>query len=459
MIVKLLQPEIRDLIAVGDIETLRDILEDWLPADVATLMADLNPEERLAIFSALDADMEASIFEYLDLVEQEELLEELPEAKIAEILNVMSPDDRTELLEQLPEEESERLLTLLTKEQRAVAETLLSYADYSVGRLMTPDYLAVRRDWTVRHVLDFVRVHGRDSETLSVIYVVDGENRLIGDLRIHELLLAPLYKNVGEVMDSLFISLRVDDDQETVVGVFRKYDRTVLPVIDPNGMLLGIVTIDDVLDVAEEEATEDIQKFGGMEALELPYMDIPIFAMIRKRATWLAVLFIGEMLTTSAMAYFEGEIAKAVVLAMFIPLIMSSGGNSGSQAATLTIRALALNEVTLRDWWRVMRREIVAGLAFGTMLGVLGFARIALWTLFSDQYGEHWMLIGFTVCLAVIGVVMLGTLAGSMLPFILKRFGADPATSSAPFIATLVDVTALVIYFAMASLVLSGVLL
>ncbi|MGB2609900.1 MAG: magnesium transporter, partial [Isosphaeraceae bacterium] len=308
-------------------------------------------------------------------------------------------------------------------------------------------------------VLDHVRAHGRDSETLNVIYVVNGNNRLIDDLRIREILLAPLHAIVSDLCDNRFVSLNASDDKKEAVKVFRQYDRTVLPVIDSHGRLVGIVTLDDVLDVAEEEATREIQKFGGLEALDEPYMSTPLLEMIRKRATWLVILFVGEMLTATAMGYFEHEISRAVVLALFVPLIISSGGNSGSQAATLIIRALALGEVKLRDWWRVMRREVLSGLLLGLILGTIGFVRIALWSAFSSLYGEHWMLVGLTVSCSLLGIVLWGTITGSMLPFILKWLGMDPATSSAPFVATLVDVTGLIIYFSVALVILHGTLL
>ena len=324
---------------------------------------------------------------------------------------------------------------------------------------MTPDFVSVRKEWTLRHVLDHVRAHGRDSETLNVIYVVNGNNRLIDDLRIREILLAPLHAVVSDLCDNRFVSLNATDDKKEAVKVFRQYDRTVLPVIDSHGRLVGIVTLDDVLDVAEEEATREIQKFGGLEALDEPYMSTPLLEMIRKRATWLVILFVGEMLTATAMGYFEHEISRAVVLALFVPLIISSGGNSGSQAATLIIRALALGEVKLRDWWRVMRREVLSGLLLGLILGTIGFVRIALWSAFSSLYGEHWMLVGLTVSCSLLGIVLWGTITGSMLPFILKWLGMDPATSSAPFVATLVDVTGLIIYFSVALVILHGTLL
>jgi magnesium transporter len=371
----------------------------------------------------------------------------------------MHPDDRTALFEELPGAVVKDVIALLSPEERKIAQNLLGYPEQSVGRLMTPDYIAVRKEWTVKEVLDFVREKGKDSETLNVIYVIDEHGRLIDDLRIREILLAPLDKKVADLMNEVFVSLRPTDDQETAVSAFSKYSRVALPVVTADGHLVGIVTIDDVLTIAEEEHTEDIQKFGGVEALDEPYTTISLTRMVKKRASWLVILFLGEMLTATAMGFFEKEIARAVVLALFVPLIISSGGNSGSQAATLIIRAMALGEVTLNRWWLVMRREILSGLMLGSILGTIGFLRISVWSLFSNMYGPHWPLIALTVGTSLVGVVMWGTLSGSMLPFILKRFGADPATSSAPFVATLVDVTGLVIYFSVAYVILTGTLL
>lgn len=459
MIGKLLQPEVRELIASGDRSTLSEVVNDWLPADLASLVVELPEDEQAEVFQAVRGELAASTFEHLDLATQERLLESLPESDLAAILNGMSPDDRTALLEEIPEERADELLRLLSTEERVVAESLLDYPEDSIGRLMTPDYIAVKPEWTVKHVLDHIRSYGKDSETLDVLYIVDEKNKLIDDIRIREFLLSQLHTSVRDIMDNQFVSLKVTDAQETAISVFRKYDRTVLPVVGEQGTLVGIVTVDDVLDVVEEEATEDIQKFGGMEALDEPYISTSLWSMVKKRATWLVVLFVGEMFTASAMQFFDKELEKAVVLAMFIPLIISSGGNSGSQAATLIIRALALGEVRLRDWWVVMRREIFAGLILGTILGTIGFLRIAVWSRFSDVYGQYWALIGLTVGITLIGIVLWGTISGAMLPFILKRLGLDPATSSAPFVATLVDVTGLVIYFTVALLLLSGTLL
>src|SRR6266704_131522 len=358
-----------------------------------------------------------------------------------------------------------QLIRLLTPEERRVATALLGYPENSVGRLMTPDFIAVPEDWTVQQVLDYVREHGQDSETLNVIYVVAERDKLIDDIRMREFLLRPLTAKVSHFRDQAFVALKVNDSQEEALNLFRKYDRTALPVVDSNGVLVGIVTIDDMLDVAEQEATEDIQKFGGMEALDEPYMRISFWRMVRKRAGWLVILFLGEMLTATAMANYQDEIARAVVLALFLPLIISSGGNSGSQASTLIVRAMALGEVTLRDWWRVASREIRAGLSLGAILGVIGAARVAIWSILGKEYfhrelyGPHWPFVAITVGTALVGVVLWCALSGSLLPFMLRRCGADPATSSAPFVATLVDVTGLIIYFSIALVIMRGAML
>src|SRR5207253_6879621 len=327
----------------------------------------------------------ADVFEYLDIDAQQQLLRAMAHEQVVAILNEMSPDDRTALLEELPSAAARQLIQLLTPEERKVAQSLLGYPEGSVGRLMTPDFVAVREHWTVKEVLDYVREHGRDSETLNVIYVVDERGKLIDDLRIREFLLKPLSTKVSVIRDRTFVALKVNDSQEEALNAFRKYDRAALPVVDCNNVLVGMVTSDDMLDVAEKEATEDIQKLGGMEALDEPYTTIPLARMVKKRATWLIILFLGEMLTATAMQGYNSEIEKAAILAMFLPLIISSGGNSGSQATTLVI--------------------------------------------------------------------------GAMLPFLLRRCGLDPAASSAPFVATLVDVTGLVIYFNVALFILRGTLL
>ncbi|MEA3187026.1 MAG: magnesium transporter [Chthoniobacter sp.] len=456
----LLEPEIKELIESKNFVALRDVFFDWPPADLAELIADLPENEQVIVFRLLPHQTATDAFEYLELDAQKNLLRAMGHEETAKIINEMSPDDRTALLEELPGNVVTQLLRALSPEERAVAQSLLNYPEGSVGRLMTPDFVAVHDDWTVQEVLAHIRENGSDSETLNVIYVVDQRGLLIDDVRIREFLLVPLTTTVREIRDEQFVALKVTELENEAVDDFKKYDRTVLPVVDSEGRLVGIVTVDDVLDIAEQEATEDIQKLGGMEALDEPYDTIALPKMIKKRATWLIVLFLGEMLTATAMQGYNGEIEKAAVLAMFLPLIISSGGNSGSQATTLVIRAMAVGEVRLRDWLRVMRKEFTSGLFLGLILGAVGFVRIALWqSLHIFDYGQYHWFVATTVGCALVGVVLWGTLIGGMLPFLLRRFGLDPATSSAPFVATLVDVTGLLIYFNVALFILRGTLL
>ena len=448
-----------ELIEQQDFNAVKELVEEFSVHELIDLIPDLQPNEQLLLFRALDRDPACQVFENLEVNLQEELLDILPTRTLQLILNDMPPDKRTQLLEELPVDKLNRQLKILTPKERDVAISLLGYPENSIGRLMTPDYIAIRSDWTVEHVLDHIREHGEDKETLNVLYIVDDKGKLIDDIRVREILLNAPDVAIKDLSDGKFIALNVTDDEEVAINIFKQHNRVALPVTDQNGILLGIITIDDVLQLQEEETTEDIQKIGGVEALEDPYMETPLLQMVRKRAVWLIVLFIGELFTASAMGYFEDEIAKAVVLALFVPLIVSSGGNSGSQASTLIIRAMALGEVHMNDWWRIMKREIAAGLILGCLLGIVGFFRIAVYEAFTHLYGNHWLLVGFTVSLSVVGVVTWGTIMGSMLPLVLKRFGADPATSSTPFIATLVDVTGLVIYFSIAVAILSGTLL
>ena len=447
------------VIEAREFGALQEMLKHWTPPTAASLIEGLPVEQQVVAFRVLPRDLAADVFEYLPLEAQERLLRAMAKEEVAKILNEMAPDDRTALLDELPGTVTQQLLQLLTPEERSVAVTLLGYPDGSIGRFLTPDYVRVRPDWTMSYVLDHIRRYGHDSETLSIVYVIDERGRLIGEISIRKILLLPPDTRVADVMDQRVIALKAADTQESAIPLFQREDRVALPVTDSNGTLIGIVTVDDVLDVAQSAATRTLQRFGGMEALDEPYLEIPLISMVRRRASWLVVLFLGEMLTATAMGFFEREIQRAVVLALFVPLIISSGGNSGSQAATLVIRALALGEVTLRQWWRVMRREIWSGLALGSILGTIGFLRISVWSAFSDLYGPHWLLVAITVGVALIGIVLWGTLAGSMLPFVLRRLGFDPAASSAPFVATLVDVTGLVIYFSVAALILRGTLL
>ncbi len=429
------------------------------PEELAELINDSKEIDLRKIFQVLDAEKAIKTFENLDYDKQMELLGSYTVEQLSATLNQISPDDRTALFEKLPEDTLQRYLTLLTDEERKTTKELLLYPEDSIGRLMTPDFISVKEDWTVQQVLDYIRKNGRDSETISNIYVTDSKGFLIDDIKVRDFLLAPIDKKVSDLMDRQFVNLNARDDQEVAIDIFKQTNRMALPVTDFNGLLIGIITIDDVVDVIEEEDTEDIQKFGGTEALDEPYLKIALPQMIRKRAGWLVVLFFGEMLTASAMGFFNDELNKAVVLTLFVPLIISSGGNSGSQAATLIIRAMALGEVTWLNWWQVIRREVLSGLALGSILAVIGFLRISIWSTFTDIYGPHWFLIGLTVSFTLIGVVLWGTLAGSMIPMLLKKLGKDPAVSSAPFIATLVDVTGLILYFSLAYLILKGTLL
>ncbi|MBV8547231.1 MAG: magnesium transporter [Acidobacteria bacterium] len=452
--------ELRDLIRQQSWNQLRDRLTDMHPSDVADLIIALPREEEGFVFRVLPRDEAGEVFSYLPPDHQEGLIESLSNEQVRNVLAEMNPDDRTRLLEEMPAEVTRRLLTALSPEDLKNARWLLGYPEDTAGRYMTPRYVTVQPEMTAREALDHIRRTGPGKETVNVVYIVDQRGRLVEDIRLSSLVLADPASKVVDIDDPPLVKMNATDDREEVLKAFEKYDRLALPVTDADGHMLGIITVDDVLDVAEQEATEDIQKLGGMEALDAPYLQVNVLSMIKKRAGWLSALFLGEMLTATAMSFFEKEIARAVVLALFVPLIISSGGNSGSQATSLIIRSLALRELRLRDWFRVFRREILSGLALGSLLGFIGFIRIVLWEKIGlTEYGAHYMLVALTVWFSLIGVVLFGTLAGSMLPFILRKLGFDPATASAPFVATLVDVTGLCIYFTVALMILKGTLL
>jgi magnesium transporter len=450
--------QFHEIIQSKDVLKIREYLNSRNISDVAELIYEF-PDLESQIIGNLSTHRASSTFKILDVPTQKRIIQELPPFTTAELLNDLSADDRTSFLEELPSEVVKELIRTLDPEERKITLSLLGYPEGSVGRLMTPDYIAVQKDWTVREVIDHIREVGKDSETIDVIYVVDDKGIFIDDVRIREIILANPEKKIEDIIDNRYIALNVNDAQKTASEAFKMNNRVALPVLDDKKVLLGIVTIDDVLWITQEEFSEDIQKIGGTEALDEPYLEMPLLKLFKKRIVWLVVLFLSEMLTTTAMTYFEDEIAKAVVLALFIPLIISSGGNSGSQASTLIIQAMALGELTIADWWRVIRRELQSGLLLGAVLGIIGFSRVMLWNQIFHSYGIHGALIATTVGVALIGVVLWGTIAGSMLPIVLKKFGADPATSSAPFVATLVDVTGLVIYFSVAFLIMRGVLL
>jgi len=430
------------------------------PADIAETLSNLPADERLLAFLKVPKEYKAEVFSHLDPDFQEETIRSIGSEEVSEILNGMTPDDRTSLFEDFPDELIKYSINHLNPQERRIALKLLGYDSDSIARLMTPYYIQIRKEWTVKRCLQQIKKVGKRVETMNHLYVVDERNRLIDDIALGSLLLAEEDTLISEITDNHFVAITTTTSKEDAVTYFEKYDRTALPIITEAGVLVGIVTIDDILDQIEQQNTEDIQKFGGLEALDDPYTQTSLMEMVKKRGTWLIILFFSEMLTASAMGYFEDEIQKAVVLALFVPLIISSGGNSGSQAATLIIRAMALQEIGLKDWWYVMKKEIFTGLFLGGILGAIGFLRILIWHKIGlFNYGVYWPYVGLSVAVSLVLIVLWGTLSGSMVPFILKKLNLDPATSSAPFVATLVDVTGLIIYFSVAGLFLTGKLL
>lgn len=421
----------------------------------------LTAEDRLEAFLDLPRAEAEDFFLDLSARDQYELISAMPAAQRRSWMRLLPPDDAVDVV-QASEEHSERyeLLALLDEQTKNEVTALLAYAEDDAGGLMTPSYARVRPDVSVDEAIAYLRRQGRDRlEHVNYVYVLDADQLLLGIVSFRDLFTAAPSRTVRDIMTADVVSAQEDTDQEALGQLFAQHDLQAIPVVDSEGRMKGIVTVDDIVDVLQEEATEDIQKIGGTEALDAPYLEVTFGEMLKKRVIWLAVLFVGESLTAIAMGRFENEIAKAVVLSLFIPLIISSGGNSGSQASTLVIRAMALGEVTLNDWWRVVSREIIQGLSMGSILAVIGFGRVVAWQSAFHSYGEHYMLVALTVALSVVGVVTFGTIVGSMLPFILKRAGLDPASASAPFVATLVDVTGIVIYFSFATLLLKGVLL
>ena len=527
MIGTLLQSEFKELIDAKDWNTLRESLSELSPPDVAELIIELPPQEESLLFRVLPREKAAAVFEYLPPGYQQELLRSLNSADVKQVIEEMNPDDRTRLFEELPAKTTRELLETLSPDELKNARTLLGYPERTAGRYMTPEYVALPPDITAAEALDRIRHTGRGKETLAILFLVDDKGKLLEELRLGSLVLADPQIKIADIDDRPLVTINVHAPVSDVLAMFDRYDRWAMPVVDDAGIMLGIITSDDVLEFAQKKATADIQQLGGSEALDKPYLTVGFWEMVRKRGGWLAILFLGEMLTATAMGYFEGEIEKAAVVALFVPLIISSGGNSGSQGTSLIIRSLAIKELRLRDWWRVFGREVRTGLALGVFLGVIGFCRISAWqglshiphvgsfflthkeeipagyasnsiVLDEDKkldapltlpagsllhegtlvpsntplpanvqpskdeptaYGAHWFLIGLTVFVALIGVITWGSLAGSMLPFILRRLGFDPATSSAPFVATLVDVTGLIIYFMVAKVILTGTLL
>ena len=454
-----IQQRFEELIAADDKLMIQEFLNDQNISDVAELI-DEYEEYESQIIAHLSIHRAAGVFKILETNTQKRIIKDLPAFKATELLNELPADDRVAFLEELPTSIVRDLIKRLEPQERKVTLELLGYPENSVGRLMTPDYVYVYEENSVTEVLETIRRVAKNTETIDVIYVINDKGELLDDIRIRDIILAAPETRVNEIMDGRYIALHANDDQENASKIFKMNNRVALPVTDDNDILLGIVTIDDILWVAEEEFSEDIQKIGGTEALNAPYLDISIVKLVKKRAGWLVILFLSEMLTATAMQFFQKEIEAATVLALFIPLIMSSGGNSGSQASTLIIQAMALGELTIADWWRVMRREIISGLILGLILGSIGFLRIFIWqNLHIFDYGIYWKLVATTIFFSLIGIVLWGSLMGSMLPLILKKLKLDPAASSAPFVATLVDVTGIVIYFSVAYIFLNGILL
>ena len=455
---EILRPEIQELLDRKQYRELRAALEQLAPADIADTLEALDSHDAATAFRLLPRDLAGESLAELELDAQEDLIQALGRSA-TRIVEAMDPDDRAALLDEMPDQIARRLIASFSPETRRETQEILGYPAQSVGRLMTPDYIRVFPDWSVARTLEHIRTHGRDAETIHWVYVVDEDRRLIDDIHIRKFLLADLESTVAKLMDDRFISLDATDDREEAVRIMGRYDRSALPVVDSLGRLLGIVTHDDVADVAEEEATEDIQKLAGMEALREPYMHAGFAQMLKKRGGWLVLLFLGQMLTIPVLRVFGAQLDAAPVLILFIALIIASGGNTGTQAASLLIRALALHEVSPHDWWQIVRKELLIGLCLGSALGVLGFGSVLFWTATGVAVTDHPLRVGMAVGTAVVGIVLWAVLLGSMFPLLLHRLKLDPATISSPLVATLMDVSGLIIYLAVALLVLRGTVL
>ncbi len=455
----LLEPDLQSMIDEQAYREIRDSLIVIEPADIADLIEALPAESAVITFRVLPRELAAATFADLAQRAQESLLKELGTEKSARLIESMDPDDRAAMLDELPVEVSTQLIARFSPENRKITQAILGYAPDSVGRLMTPDYVRLRADWSIQTALMHVRQYGRNAETVDWVFVIDDEGELIDDIHIRDLLLADPDSSVRDLMDDEFIALFAIDDREEAVRVMGRYDRTALPVVDSLGLLVGIVTADDVADVAEEEFTEDVQKLGGMKALDAPYTTTSVMGMYRKRGVWLAGLFLIQVFTISIMAFFGDALEKAVVLAIFVPMIIASGGNTGTQAASLLVRAIAVEEVRLNAWWRIMRKELLTGLCLGLTLAAIGIAVVWGLSLTSMLNTPYLWPLAFTVSGAVFIIVIWGTLIGSMFPLILERLGMDPAASSSPLVATLMDVSGLTIYFLVAMVLLRGTIL
>ena len=459
MIVQLIKPEILELLARREWLTLKESLADVPAADIAELLEDLDENDAVVIFRFLRKQQAADVFAYLSPSKSVELLGRFNSEQFKDVIAGLSPDDAVALMEELPGHLTQMVFNTMEPDDLADVKKLLGYPENSVGRLMTPKYVRVKKYWSVDRALVHVRKWGRKAETVNVIYVVDEQEKLIDDLTLNQLILALPSQTIESIMDETVVALNAYEDQEEAVKSLAKYDRVALPVVDSEGVLVGIVTVDDILDVAEEETTEDMQLMAGMEALDDSYTESSIFQMVRKRAGWLFVLFVGQIFTATAMGSFEHIIGSAVFLSLFIPMIISSGGNSGSQAATLIIRALSTDDLSKDEWGSVMRRELISGALLGGLLAVFGFVIILVYGITSGETFDKVMILSaLTISFSLLGVVLFGNITGAMLPFLLSKLGLDPAVTSAPFVSTLVDVTGILIYFSIAIALLKGVL-
>ncbi|MCH2448671.1 MAG: magnesium transporter [Gracilimonas sp.] len=460
MFAQLIKPEFEELIEAKDWVALKEVLNDVPSADIADLLLELPGEIAIVVFRLLKKPIAADVFAELPTSKGVELLELFNKQQLSDVMGNLEPDEQVSILEELPGHLTQRVMNSINREDQKQLKKLLGYPEESVGRLMTPRYVKVKSDWTIKHSMKHIREYGETAETINVIYVVDDKERLIDDLRITHLILADQDKQIETLMDRSFEALSVNDDQEEAVKMLAKYDRVALPVVDSDGVLVGIVTADDIIDVAEEETTEDMQKMAGMDALDDYYSQTSIFDIVKKRLWWLIILFVGQILTAIAMGGYEEILQKVVALSFFVPLIISSGGNSGSQAATLVIRALATDDIKLEDWKKVFTREFTSGLMLGSLIGLMGFFTLIAWDLIGGQIVSMTVfLTAAVVGLSLFAIVLFGNFTGAMLPFVLSRLNIDPAVSSAPFVATIVDVTGIIIYFSIAILLLSGTLL
>lgn len=446
-----------DLIQRRDWPALKKAFLDLPAADIAEILDELDGDTGIVIFRLLKKDLAADVFSELSTTNQEILLNLLTKQQITDLMGNLEPDEQVAMIEELPGNLTQRLMTMLPKEDRQILQKQLGYPEESIGRLMTPRYVRIKANWSVERSMAHIRKWGTDVETINVIYVVDDKERLIDDLRLNQLIMAEPTQEISELMDNSFVALSAFEDQEQAVEALAKYDRVAMPVLDSTGVLIGIVTVDDVIDVAEEEVTEDMQKMAGMDALDDYYSDTTVVEMVRKRIRWLILLFVGQILTVMAMSSYETTLSKLAFLSFFIPLIISSGGNSGSQAATLIIRAISTRDILKSDWGYVLRRESLSGLLLGLLIGILGFTVIAVWYYFNPEgMDSNFIQVAAAIASTLLLVVLFGNLCGSMLPFVLSKAGFDPAVSSAPFVATLVDVTGILIYFTVANILLQS---